>query len=80
MKGYKYTIRIENYDTNESYIEYQVYSHDYNEINLNYFCGNINRVEKEINESEMQYDRTIYGKKDDSGEFLTYTYTIYRGE
>lgn len=78
MNGYKYTIKVENYDTNESYVDFQIYSADYNVANEARFGTNVNRIEKEIKESEMEYDRTIYGKKDDNGEFLTYTYTIYK--
>ena len=78
MKGYKYTIKIENYDTNDSYIEFQTYSNEYNEMCRTMLLNRVAQVDKDIQESEMSYDRMIYGRKDDNGEFLTYTFTIYK--
>lgn len=78
MKGYKYTIKVENYDTNENYVDFQIYSAEYSDLEIGRFGTRVNKIEKELKEAEMSYDRTIYGRKDDNGEFLTYTYTIYK--
>lgn len=78
MKGYKYTIKIENYDTNESYIEYQTYSNEYNEMYRTMLSNRVAQVDKDIQESEMTYDCTIYGRSDENAEFITYTFTIFK--
>lgn len=80
MKGNKYTIKVINYDTNESYVDFQVYSDDYSPKYRLWLFDRVNQVQKEIDESEMQYDVTIYGKTEPDAEFLTYTYTIYKKE
>lgn len=78
MKGYKYTIKIDNYDTNESYVDFSIHSMEDNDHYRTIFEDRLNQVNKEIEESEMPYDYTIYGRSDANGAFYNHTYTIYK--